>query len=138
MRIQNFMNRILKSTESTTVTENNYINIELTDDELNASPFGKIINAKIVKIDAINNAVGWFDESQSECKLKADVKIVILDESDQIKCCISVPHSLIEKSINVSVSNTSKKEIVMKLVNKTFNFTLDKANNRCLDMCHSV
>ena len=57
MRIQNFMNRILKSTESTTVTENNYINIELTDDELNASPFGKIINAKIVKIDAIN-AVG--------------------------------------------------------------------------------
>ena len=42
MRIQKFMNnRILKSTESTTVTENNNINIELTDDELNASPFEK-------------------------------------------------------------------------------------------------
>ena len=54
----------------------------------------------------INNAVGWCDicenaESQSECKLKTDVKIVILDESDQMKYYISVPHSLIEKSINV-------------------------------------
>ena len=79
MRIQKFMNnRILKSTESLTVTENNNINIELTDDELNASPFEKIINAKIVKKDAktlihiyicstcnrqvtINNAVEWCD-----------------------------------------------------------------------------
>ena len=159
MRIQKFLNnRILKSTESTTVTENNNINIELTDDELNASLFEKIVNAKIVKIDAkaliliclcstyntevtVNNAVGWCDiwenaESQSECKLKTDVKIVILDESDQMKYYISVPYSLIEKSINVSVSNTSKKEIVMKLVNKTFNFTLDKGNNRCLHLCH--
>ena len=44
-------NRILKSTESTTVTENNNISIELTDDELNASPFEKILNDKIVEID---------------------------------------------------------------------------------------
>ena len=79
MRIQQFMNnRILKSTESTTVTENSNINIELTDDKLNASPFEKIVNAKIIKVDAktliqmylcltcntqvtINNAVGWCD-----------------------------------------------------------------------------
>ena len=40
-------NHILKSTESTTVTENNNINIELTDDEQNASPFEKNLNAKI-------------------------------------------------------------------------------------------
>ena len=159
IRIQTFVtNHILTSTESTTVTGSSNINIELTDDEPNTSPFEKIVNAKIVKIDTktliqiyfcstgntqvtINNAVGWCDicenaESQSECKLKTDVKIVILDESDQMKYYISVPHSLIEKSINVSVSNTSKKEIVMKLVNKTFNFTLDKGNNRCLDMCY--
>ena len=52
MRIQKFINnRILKSTESTTVSENSNINIELTDDELNASIFEKIVNAKIVKID---------------------------------------------------------------------------------------
>ena len=87
----------------------------------------------------INNAVGWCDicenaESQSECKLKTYVKIVILDEIDQMKYYISVPHSLIENSINASVSNTSKKETVMKLVNKTSNFTLDKGNNRCLDV----
>ena len=53
MRIQKFMNnRILKSTESTIVTESSNINIELTDDELNASSFEKIVSAKIVKIDA--------------------------------------------------------------------------------------
>ena len=45
-------NHILKYTESTTVTENNNFNIELTDDERNSSPFEKILNAKIVKIDA--------------------------------------------------------------------------------------
>ena len=100
MNIQKVMNnRILKSTESSTVTENNNnITIEWTDDELNASPFEKIVNAKIVKIGAktliqiylcltcntqvtINNGVGWFDicenaESQIECKLKTEVKIV--------------------------------------------------------------
>ena len=76
MRIQKFLNNcILKST---TVTENNNINIELSNDELNASPFERIANAKIVKIDpktliqiylcstsntqvTINNAVGWCD-----------------------------------------------------------------------------
>ena len=53
MRIQMFINNcILKSTESTTVTENNNINTKLTNDELNASPFEKVANPKIVKIDA--------------------------------------------------------------------------------------
>ena len=83
-------NCILKSTESTKVTENNKIDIELTDDELNVSPFEKIVNAKIVKIDAktliqiylcstcntqvtINNAVRWCGicenaELQNGCK----------------------------------------------------------------------
>ena len=97
MRIQYFTNnRILKSAESTAVTENSNINIELTDDELNAFPFEKIVNVKIVKADAktliqiyfcstcntqvtTNYPVGWCDicenvESQSECKLKTDVK----------------------------------------------------------------
>ena len=117
-----------------------------------------LLNAKIVKIDTktliqiylcwtcntqvtVNNAFGWCDicenaESQNVCKVKTDVKIVTLDESDQMNYYISVPHSLIEKSIDVFVSNTSKKEIVMIFVNKTFNFTLDEGNNRCLDMGH--
>ena len=115
MGIQKFMNnRILEFTESTIITENN-INIELTNDELNASPFEKNVNAKIVKIDVktliqiylcstcntkvtIHNSVGWCDifendESQSECKLKTDVKVVILDEKDQMKYYISVQHN---------------------------------------------
>ena len=42
IRIRKFMNNpILKSAESTTVTKNNNINIELTNDELNASSFEK-------------------------------------------------------------------------------------------------
>ena len=45
-------NRILKSTESTTGTENNNTNIDLINDELNASPFEKIVNAQTVKTDA--------------------------------------------------------------------------------------
>ena len=65
------------------------------------------MNAKIVKTDAkilipiylclncntrvtINNAVGWCSicenaESKSQCKLKTDLKIGILDERDQMK-----------------------------------------------------
>ena len=115
MRVQKFMNnRILEFTESTIITENN-INIELTNDELNGSPFEKNVNAKIVKIDVktliqiylcstcntkvtIHNSVGCCDifennESQSECKLKTDVKVVILDEKDQMKYYISVQHN---------------------------------------------
>ena len=62
MRIQKFMNnRILKFAESTRVTENSNINIELTDDELNASSFEKIVNAKIGKIDAKNSNIPLFD-----------------------------------------------------------------------------
>ena len=45
-------NRILKSAESATVNENKNINIELTADKLNASPFEKIVNVKIFKVDA--------------------------------------------------------------------------------------
>ena len=40
------------------------------------------------------------------------------------------------QSINVSILNTSKKEIAMKLVNETF--TIDKGSNRCLHVCHST
>ena len=57
MRVQKFMNnRTLKPTEWTRVTENSNINLELTDDILNASQFEKIVNTKIAKIDAKH----WF------------------------------------------------------------------------------
>ena len=52
LRIQKFMdNRVLKTTETTTVTQNDKANIEEMDDELNASTFQKYVKAKIVKID---------------------------------------------------------------------------------------
>ena len=117
----------------------------------------KTVKAKVVSIDlktltqtylspvcsapvSINNAVAWCEKcdnalSQSQCKSKADVKMVILDESGQLRSTINVPHALIEKSINLVVSNTPKKDIVMELMNKSFSFTLNKTN-KCLDMCH--
>ena len=115
------------------------------------------MNAKVVSIDlktlpqtylcpvcsapvSINNAVAWCGKcdnasSQSHCESKEDVKMVILDECGQLKSTIDVPHALIEKSINLAVSNTPKKDTVMKLINKSFSFTLNKTN-KCLDMCH--
>ena len=50
--IQKFMdNRILKTTETITVTQNDKVNIEVTDDELSASTFQKKVKAKVGKID---------------------------------------------------------------------------------------
>ena len=52
VRIQKFMDhRVLKTTETTTVTQNGKANIEVTDDELSASTFQKNAKAKVVKID---------------------------------------------------------------------------------------
>ena len=52
LRIQkNLENSILKTTETTTATQNDEANIEVTDDELNASAFQKNVEAKVVKID---------------------------------------------------------------------------------------
>ena len=44
-------NRVLKTTETTTVTQNDKVNIEVTDDELGASTSQKIVKEKVVKTD---------------------------------------------------------------------------------------
>ena len=41
----------MKTTETTTATQNDEANIEVTDDELHASAFQKNVEAKVVKID---------------------------------------------------------------------------------------
>ena len=41
----------MKTTVTTTATQNDKANIEVTDDELNASAFQKSVEAKVVKID---------------------------------------------------------------------------------------
>ena len=151
MRVQKFMNDgIFKSTETTKVSKNDDVAIFVTDEELRAFSYEKTVKAKVLSIDLktptqtylcpvcstsvnINNAVAWCEKcdnasSQSQCKSKADVKMVILNESDQLRSTIDVPHALIEKSINLTVSNAPKKDIVMKLINKSFSFTLSKAN----------
>ena len=56
--------------------------------------------------------------------------MVIVDKSGQLRPTIDVPHALIEKSISFK---HPKKDIVMKLIYKSFSFTLIKTN-KCLDM----
>ena len=52
LRIQKNLDRpVLKTTVTTTATQNDKANIEVTDDELNASAFQKSVEAKVVKID---------------------------------------------------------------------------------------
>ena len=158
MGVQKFMNvRILKSTETTKVIKNDGVAIFITDEELNAFSYEKTLKQEIVSSDlktltqtylcpacstlvSINNAVAWCERcdnasSQSQCKSKAYVKMVILNVSGQLRSTVDVPHALIEKSINLAVSNITEKDIVMKLTNKSFSFTLNKTN-KCLDMCH--
>ena len=118
MRVQKFMNdRILKSTETTKVSKNDAA-IFVTDQALSAFSHEKTVNTKVVSIDlktltqtylrpvcsahvGINNAVAWCKKCnntslQSQCKSKADVKMVILDVSGQLRSTIDVPNALIE------------------------------------------
>ena len=89
----------------------------------------------------ISNAVGWCQvcdnvSSQNDCKLKNDVKMTVLDENEQMRLYISVRHKIIEKLFNISVCNATKAEVIMKLMNKTFNFTLSRKRNTYLDMSY--
>ena len=144
MGVGKFVNdHILKSTETTKVSENNDVATFVTDVELSAFSYENAVTAKVVSIDlkkltqtylcpvcstpvSINNAVAWCEKcdnasSQSQCRSKADVKMMILDESDQLISTIDVP-----KSINLIVSKTPRKDIVMKRIKKSFSFTLNK------------
>ena len=117
MRVQKFMNdRILKSTETTKVSKNDDIAIFVTDEELSVFSYEKTVKAKVVSIDlktlaqtylcpvcsapvCINNAVAWCEKcdnasSQSQCKSKADVKMV---KEWSVKIYIDVLHVLIRK-----------------------------------------
>ena len=59
--------------------------------------------------------------------MKADVKMVILDESVQLRSTIELPHALIQKSINLVVLNTGG--IVMKLAKNLSVLLLTKQTN---------
>ena len=87
----------------------------------------------------ISNAVGWYQvcgnvSSQNECKLKTDVKMIVLDESEQMRLCIPVSHKIIEKLFKISVCNATKVEVIVNLINKTFNLNLSRKGNTCLDI----
>ena len=144
MGVGKFVNdHILKSTETAKVSKNDDVAIFATDVELSAFSYEKAVTAKVVSIDlkklmqtylcpvcstpvSINNAVAWCEKcdnasSQSQYRSKADVKMIILDESGQLISTIDVP-----KSINLIVSKTPRKDIVMKRIKKSFSFTLNK------------
>ena len=79
----------------------------------------------------IDNAFAWCEKCdsaslQSQCKLKADVKIVVFSESDQLISIIQVPHALTKTIFNLDISKTPKEDIVKILISKTFSFTQSK------------
>ena len=79
MKVEAFMNdRILKSTETTNVSKNDDVAVFVTDEELSAFSYEKIVKAEVVSIDlktltqtylcpipsapvSINNAVAWYE-----------------------------------------------------------------------------
>ena len=80
---------------------------------------------------SINNAVAWCGKcdnasSQSHCKSKEDVKMVILDESGQLRSTIDVPHALIEKSINLVVSKPPRRILLWNLLTNLLVLLLTK------------
>ena len=132
MRVQKFMNDcIMKSTETTKVSKNDDVAIFVTDEELNAFSYERPVKAEFFFIDlktltqiylcpvcsapvSVNNAVAWCERcdnasSQTQCKSKADVKMVMLNESGKLRSTINVPHALIEKSSNFAVLNLPKR-----------------------------
>ena len=115
MRIQKFMNdRNLKSNEIMKGSKNDDVTIFVTDEELIAFSYERFVKTKVVSIDlktltlpylcsvcsgpvTISNAGTWCEKSdnassQSECKSKADVKMVILNDIDQLRP--SIEHTL--------------------------------------------
>ena len=122
-------------------------------------PLSKKCESKVFKIDGttviqtylssacsspvnISNTVGYCQvcdnvSSQNECKLKTDVNMTVLDESGQMRLYIFVPHKIIENLFNISICNATKADVVMKLMNKTFNFFLSCKGNTCLDVSSS-
>ena len=60
--------------------------------------------------------------------------MIVLDESEQMRLCIPVLHKIIEKLFKISVCNATKAEVIMNLINKTFNLNLSRKGNTCLDM----
>ena len=153
LRVQKFSNeRLLKSTEITTVSEMENPGVVVTKEESEHHENTKIV-AKVVKIDLksliqtflcpdcsapveVENSAAWCNNcenvaSKSLCKLKSSARMVVAD--DQSSYSISVSHGLIDKLLTTSVSNNSAKEISKKLINRKFTFQINK-NNECIQI----
>ena len=66
--------------------------------------------------------------TQSVCNFKSKVELVIHQEEDQSKLHNNVPHSIVKKKIDTSLSNVKNKVILWKLIDKKFLFTIDRFN----------
>ena len=64
--------------------------------------------------------------------------MTVLGQSEKMRFCISVSHKIIENLFNISVSNATKAEVIMKLINKTFNLNLSRKGNTCLDWSYKT
>ena len=77
---------------------------------------------------------GWFFlfflRKSVKWPLKPLLKVTMQEEEQHINIIYSILHTIVEKSLNVPVTKTSKKGIIKYLINRTFSFTLDE-NIKC-------
>ena len=62
--------------------------------------------------------------------IKPLLKVTVQEEEQHINITYSILHTIVENSLNVTVTKTSKKDIIKCLINRTFSFTLDE-NIKC-------
>ena len=156
MRVQKYQEeRVLKSTENSEAVENGALDLIKNDDDDNDASINETkMVAKVVTIDlktlgqtyqcaecnapvTIQAALAWCQacdnvSSQSVCKAKAFVNASIVSDTDHSRYHIKIAHSLIEKKFDIIISNVPKKDIIPKLINKTFMFTID-TTNKCVE-----
>lgn len=103
--------------------------VSIDSNTLNQSYLWSMCNVQVciknglAPCNACNNG-----STQSVCNFKSKVGLVIHQEEDQSKLHNNVPHSIVEKKFDTSLSNVKNKVILWKLIDKKFLFTIDRFN----------
>ena len=153
MIVQKFINdRTLNSTETTKVSKNDDVAIFVTKEELSAFSYEKTVKAKVVSTDlktltqiylcptcsapvSINNAIAWCERFIAKSmQVESRCEDGNIGSGWSVKIYHRCTTRFNRKIHQFGCFKTPKKDIIMKLIDKSFSFTLNKIN-KCLDMC---
>ena len=156
-RVQKFEQvRVLKSTEMSTVKINENINVELCDDEIKVNNSEEEIEAKIVSIDANSfdirvlcpkckeritpdNGMVWCltcgqVSSQEVCDKFLHLKVSTFNIITKMKIDLTVDHAILNHCFNTHIDQEDRKELVKKIMRKTYNITYDSIKGKIIAM----